>query len=111
MTLTRPKTVPTMPIVGASAPAWTKGARAGRVALAHGLVLGVEHGGDEVGVRAVDDELQALLGERVLDVLDGLVEGQQAVAARLLGVADELVDAADEVGVVGHEGLHVELGS
>ena len=41
--------------------------RAGRVALAHGVVLGLEDVGDEVGVGAVDDELQALRGERVLD--------------------------------------------
>ena len=71
------------------------------MALAHRLVLGVEHGGDEVGVGAVDDELDALARERVLDALDRLVEGQQAVAARLVGEADELVDAADEVEVVG----------
>ena len=37
------------------------------VALAHGVVLGLEDVGDEVGVGAVDDELQALAGERVLD--------------------------------------------
>ena len=41
--------------------------RSRRVALAHGVVLGLEDVGDEVGVGAVDDELQALLGERVLD--------------------------------------------
>ena len=92
--------MPMMPIVGASAPACMNGLRAGAVALAHRLVLGVEHGGDEVGVRAVDDELDALLGERVVDLLDRLVERQQAVAARLLGVADELVDAPDQVEVV-----------
>ena len=64
------------------------------------LVLRVEHGGHQVGVRAVDDELDALLGERVVDLLDRLVEGQEAVAARLLGVADDLVDAPDQVEVV-----------
>ena len=67
---------------------------AGDVALAHRLVLGVEHGGDQVGVGAVDDELDALLGERVVDLLDRLVEREQAVAARLLGVADDLVRRA-----------------
>ena len=72
-----------------------------RVALAHGVVLGLEHVGDEVGIGAVDDELQALAGVGVLDAAELLVERQQAVAARLLGVADELGDAAVEVGRLG----------
>ena len=45
---------------------------------------------DELGVGAVDDELQALAREGVVDVGELLVERQQAVAARLLGEADEL---------------------
>ena len=80
-----------------------------RVALAHGVVLGLEDVGDEVGVGAVDDELQALLGVRVLDRAGDLVEGQQAVAARGLGVADELDDLGVEVRRLGVERLHVEL--
>ena len=79
------------------------------VALAHGVVLGLEDVGDEVGVGAVDDELQALLGVRVLDRAGDLVEREQAVAAGGLGVADELDDLAVEVRRRGVERLHVQL--
>jgi hypothetical protein len=78
------------------------------VALAHVRVLGVEHLGDELGIGAVDDQLQALAGERVLDAGQLLVEGQEPVAARLLGVADELVHLRVEVRRRGAEGFLVQ---
>src|SRR4029078_4291459 len=83
-TCTRPITVPMMPIVGAKPPALSKGSAAGRwgagqpavrgeapglveglgrvpVARGHALDLGLEDVADEVGIGAVDHELQALL--------------------------------------------------
>ena len=90
-------TVPMMPMVGAKPPAFSNDLRGDAVALAHGVVLGLEDVGDEVGVGAVDDELQALLDVRVVDLGDLVVERQQAVAAGLLGVADEQLGALVEV--------------
>ncbi len=63
----------------------------------HPVDLGVEDVAHELGVGAVDDQLQALLGERVVDLGDLGVERQQALAARLLGERDEEVDASLDV--------------
>ena len=87
-----------------------------------GLVLAVlledrdvvlEELAEGLGVRAVDDVAQALLEERVLPGVEGLhvlLEGQKAVAARLLGEGDE---AQGEVLLLGRghpHGVADELG-
>ena len=64
----------------------------------HSVDLGLEDVADDLGVGAVDDELQSLLGELVVDLLDLGVERQKTLAARLLGKRDEQVDAALDVG-------------
>ena len=69
----------------------------------HPVDLGLEHLADEVGVDAVDDELQALAGELVVDLADLRVEREQPLAPGLLGQRDEQVDAAGDVRRLGAE--------
>ena len=88
-TCTSPMTVPMIPIVGAKPPAFSNGSDAGVVAGGHAVDLGVEDVAHELGVGAVDDQLQALLGELVVDLGDLGVERQQALAPGLLGERDE----------------------
>ncbi len=57
--------------------------------------------GDQLGVGAVDDELQAVAGERVLDLAELRVERQQAVATGLVGERDEPVELPAHVGRFG----------
>jgi len=90
--------VPMMPIVGAKPPGLSRRRRALVVAGHHAVDLGLEHLADELRIGAVDDELQALAGEVVLDLGGLAVEGQQTLASRLLGEADELVDSRVEIG-------------
>ena len=78
------------------------------VARGHGVDLDLEDLAHEVRVGAVDDELHALLGEGVLDLLEIGLEGQQAVLAGPLGEADELVDLAGQVVLGAREGDLVE---
>src|SRR5690606_16620110 len=56
-----------------------------------------------LAIGAVGDVLQGPLQERVLDLLGLLLEGEQALAASLLGEADDLVD--DLLWLVGRAAL------
>jgi hypothetical protein len=62
------------------------------VALGDAVDLRLQDPAHEVGVGAVDDELQALAGVRVVDRLHLGLERQQALAAGLLGQADHQLD-------------------
>ena len=55
----------------------------------HAVDFGVEHVADEIWVDSVNDELEPLAGELVVDLVDALIECEQAFAARLLGQRDE----------------------
>ena len=90
-------TVPMMPSVGAKPPAVVKRLPRSRVARRHAVDLRLEDRVHEVGVGAVDDELQALARERVVDLGDVVLEREQAVAARLLGQLDHLADGPGRV--------------
>ena len=109
-TWTSPMTVPMIPIVGANPPAFSNGEHAGVVPGGHTVDLGLEDVADELGVGAVDDQLEALLGERVVDLGDLGVERQQALASRLLGERDEEVDAPLDVERVGADHPLVQRG-
>ena len=84
-------TVPMMPSVGAKPPAVAnsagdlRGGAAAMPSISDSRI--VVH---EIGVGAVDDQLEALARERVVDLGDVLLEREQAVAARLLGELDHL---------------------
>jgi hypothetical protein len=64
----------------------------------HAVELGLEDLADDLGVGAVDDELHALPRERIVDLLDLVVEREQALASGLLGELDDLVDLGPVVG-------------
>jgi hypothetical protein len=68
-----------------------RGARG--VAGGHAVDLGLEDVAHELGIGAVDDQLQPLAGELVVDLVELRVERQQALAAGLLGERDEQLDA------------------
>ena len=59
----------------------------------HAVDFGVEHVADEIWVDSVNHQLQALAGELVVDLVDALIECEQAFAAGLLGQRDEQVHA------------------
>ena len=99
-----------IPIVGAKPPAFSNGEHAGVVAGRHPVDLGVEDVAHELGVGAVDDQLQALLGEGVVDLGDLGVERQQSLAARLLGERDEQVDPPLDVERLGVDHALVQRG-
>ena len=88
-TCTRPITVPMMPDRRREPAGLLERRDAGVVAGGHTVDLRVEDVAHQLGIGAVDDELQALLGEGVVDLGDLGVERQQSLAARLLGERDE----------------------
>ncbi len=63
--------------------------RARRVAGGHPVDLGLENVADERRIAAVDDQLQALAGEVVVDLRELGVQGEQPLAAGLLGKRDQ----------------------
>ena len=69
------------------------------VAALHGLDLELEDLLDRLGLEPVDHHLEAAPDERVLDLVDVRLEGQQALAAGALGEVDELVAQVDRVDV------------
>ena len=60
-------TVPMMPIVGEKPPAFSNGAAPARCRAHHAVDLGLKNHADQLGVGAVDHQLETLAGEVVFD--------------------------------------------
>src|SRR4051812_24435898 len=78
------------------------------VAAGHAVDLVLEDLADELGVGAVHHELEALLGEGILELGDLVVERQEALAASALGEAHEKLQLGRRVRLVRADRLLVQ---
>ncbi|MBK9610835.1 hypothetical protein [Candidatus Amarobacter glycogenicus] len=87
-----------------------EGGKVPLVAVLHGIGFDLHDLAEEFGIRAVDHELDALAGERVVDLVDVGFQGEKALAPRLVGHGDEEVNGLGRV-VPGpaEERFHEEL--